>query len=86
MLFIDEVDVFFEKKFYGSTYSPLAVLKEKSIQDVIRFIWAKHLEDKHSKITTDVWKSEEYKKVKEAFPTWIKLIDEGIKGMCSDVS
>jgi len=40
ILFIDEVDVFFEKQFFGELYLPVALLKEKEFQDIVQYIWA----------------------------------------------
>jgi hypothetical protein len=40
ILLIDEVDVFFEKEYYGKTYKPLLKLNDKASQDFIKFVFA----------------------------------------------
>ena len=39
ILFIDEVDVFFQDNFYGNIYNPCASLKDNTINDLAKFIW-----------------------------------------------
>ena len=39
VLLIDEVDVFFSKDFYGNSYRPSLNLTEKTIGDLIWWIW-----------------------------------------------
>ena len=39
VLLIDEVDVFFSKDFYGNYYRPSLDLRDKTITDLITFIW-----------------------------------------------
>jgi hypothetical protein len=40
VLFIDEVDVFFNKEFYGNVYSPVARICSKEIRELIDLIWS----------------------------------------------
>jgi hypothetical protein len=42
VLLIDEVDVFFKKDFYGSSYRPLATLQSKSFADLVKYAWELH--------------------------------------------
>ena len=39
VILIDEVDVFFSKDFYGNYYRPSLDLRDKTITDLIHFIW-----------------------------------------------
>jgi hypothetical protein len=39
ILLIDEVDVFFNKDFYGNHYKPLASLKDSTISELINYCW-----------------------------------------------
>ena len=39
VLLIDEVDVFFSKDFYGNSYRPSLNLTDKTIKDLIWYIW-----------------------------------------------
>ena len=58
VLLIDEVDVFFGSSFYGNIYQPKLVVKDKCIQDLIKFIW----EERQNNLTYDtVYNSEQFK-------------------------
>ncbi|ETO30348.1 hypothetical protein RFI_06774, partial [Reticulomyxa filosa] len=82
ILLIDEVDVFFNKDFYGSCYSPAATLRHDAITKLIDFIW----KNKNSFLKLkDVKQSNEYKACCNVLKEWDSLLDEAIKDMLSDV-
>ncbi|ETN98602.1 hypothetical protein RFI_38890, partial [Reticulomyxa filosa] len=82
VLLIDEVNVFFNKEFYGSYYSPAATLRHDAITKLINYIW----EHRKSFLRLGVvQQSNEYKSCCDALKGWDALLDEAIKDMLSDV-
>ncbi|ETO36876.1 hypothetical protein RFI_00186, partial [Reticulomyxa filosa] len=81
ILLIDEVDVFFNKDFYGSCYSPAVTLRHDTITKLIDFIW----KNKASLKFDDVKRSNEYKACCNILKAWDSLLDEAIKDMLSDI-
>lgn len=61
VLLIDEVDVFFDKDFYGNFYAPVAILKNENVQAIIKQIWEQRESFKSLK---DYQTSPEYSKCK----------------------
>ncbi|ETO08017.1 hypothetical protein RFI_29373 [Reticulomyxa filosa] len=82
ILLIDEVDVFFNKDFYGNCYSPAATLRHDTITKLIDFIWKDR--DSYLKLA-DVRQSNEYKACLNILKKWSVLLDEAIKDMLNDV-
>ncbi|ETN97269.1 hypothetical protein RFI_40262, partial [Reticulomyxa filosa] len=82
VLLIDEVDVFFNKEFYGSCYSPAATLRHDAITRLISYIWENH--ESLSRLD-DVKRSREYEECCKVLHGWDALLDEAIKDMLSDV-
>lgn len=39
VLLVDEADVFFDKKYYGSAYRPAIRLKDQSVTDLLKYVW-----------------------------------------------
>ncbi|ETO10976.1 hypothetical protein RFI_26400 [Reticulomyxa filosa] len=82
VLLIDEVDVFFNKEFYGSCYSPAATLRHDSITKLVDYIW----NNKKSFLKLrDVKQSNEYKECCKVLKEWETLLDEAIKDMLDDI-
>ncbi|CAF4542845.1 unnamed protein product [Rotaria sp. Silwood2] len=83
ILLIDEVDVFFNREFYGNVYTPAASLRDRTITSLVNFIW----KERKSRLTLNKIKdTDEYKICCAKFPTWEPLIQEAIKDMLSDVN
>ncbi|ETO08396.1 Helicase conserved domain containing protein [Reticulomyxa filosa] len=82
ILLIDEVDVFFNKEFYGSCYSPAATIRHDSITKLINFIWNNR--SAGLKLRT-VQTSNEYKECCNVLKEWNSLLDEAIKDMLNDI-
>lgn len=40
ILFIDEVDVFFEKKFFGELYRPITMIYQNEFRNVLEYVWS----------------------------------------------
>ncbi|ETO04255.1 hypothetical protein RFI_33142, partial [Reticulomyxa filosa] len=82
ILLIDEVDVFFNKEFYGDCYSPAATLRHDVITNLIDYIWA----NRNSYPTLDgIRESEEYEECCNVLKEWSALLDEAIKDMLNDI-
>ena len=79
---IDEVDVFFSKEFYGSSYCPQTNIQHVSIKNLCDYIW----ENKEVKLyLKQIKETTQYKDVTTAFPGWGEVIDEAIKSMLDSV-
>lgn len=81
VLLIDEVDVFFNQDFYGSLYTPAAILRSDDVTKLIRYIW----QGRNNNLSLrDVEKTPEYIaccasiKCKE-------IVKEAVKDMLADV-
>jgi hypothetical protein len=90
ILLIDEVDVFFDPKFYGGLYNEFATLKGKSLPAVaalIRFIWSLRGDTSNSEtIWNKVITSAEYKQCQQCFhESWHFIVEEASKHMLIDV-
>ena len=83
ILLIDEVDVFFSSDFYGSYYSPLLILKEKTITDLIKHVWASR---NQSTSFMQLTMSEPYKKCIARFAKLKTVLDEDLKKMLVDLA
>ncbi|XP_065663342.1 uncharacterized protein LOC136085801 [Hydra vulgaris] len=82
ILLIDEVDVFFNKDFYGNLYTPLARIKNPCIADLTRYIWSHRKE----KLTLKhLQSSPEYQACCNYFKDWDFLVTEAVKDMLTDV-
>jgi hypothetical protein len=84
VLLVDEVDVFFTKDFYGSTYNPACDLKHSLISDLIRQVWDEGLA---TTLTLDMVKGwPVYNRICSVFPNWTFLIDAAITQMIQDLA
>ncbi|ETO06880.1 hypothetical protein RFI_30511 [Reticulomyxa filosa] len=82
ILLIDEVDVFFNKEFYGGCYSPAATIRHDSVTKLIDFIWKNKSVDLTLKAVKE---SSEYKACFDILEGCCPLLDEAIKDMLNDV-
>lgn len=81
-LLIDEVDVFFSSSFYGNTYQPCLVVKDKCIQALIRYIWDERANEPTFPTITS---SDQFKACEAEVPKYMELLKEGIKEMLFDL-
>lgn len=51
ILVLDEVDVFFDERYFGEIYRPGIKIDGQKVRDLLSFIW-KNRGDKHTKIQT----------------------------------
>jgi GTP-binding protein EngB required for normal cell division len=85
ILLIDEVDVFFNKDFYGNIYRPLVKLVDPSVTALIHYIWSikdRSLDLKLGKIRN----SAAYQECHTKFGRWGFLVDNAVKAMLSDIA
>lgn len=78
LLLVDEVDVFFNKDFYGELYSISASLRNELITNLVNYIWQKKL------ILTSlaqIQTAPAYKACRAHYGKWSFLLDEAIKDM-----
>ena len=67
VLLIDEVDVFFEKEYHGSTYRPALKLKDAASRDFIKFVFGEL--ERNPKVTTeDLAASRQFKSLLAKYP------------------
>ena len=82
VLLIDEVDVFFNKDFYGNLYIPSVSLKDPTINALVNYIW----KNKLLELTPAMLEAtKEYKACVSTFVGWEFLIREAVKDMLADV-
>ncbi|ETO12035.1 hypothetical protein RFI_25340 [Reticulomyxa filosa] len=82
VLLIDEVDVFFNREFYGRCYSPAAILRHGDITRLLDLIW----QNRNANWTlAQVEQSNEYKACCNVLKGWDALLNEAIKDMLNDV-
>jgi predicted GTPase len=83
VLLIDEVDVFFNKDFYGNLYSPGASLRDEAIVQLINLIW----QERASRLSFHNIKARpEFIACCNKFKGWEFLIQEAVKDMLIDVA
>ncbi|CAL6089204.1 Helicase-related_protein [Hexamita inflata] len=84
ILLIDEVDVFFNKDFYGNSYSPLAQVKSVEITSLIDYIWKNR--NNSSEINYQkIKQTEQYKQCRKSLDGWEELLNQAILTLISDV-
>jgi hypothetical protein len=80
VLLIDEVDVFFNKDFYGNLYTPIVNLRKASVTALADLIWQK----KGGLYFNHLRKSAAYKNCCGAFEGWEFLVETAAKQMLAD--
>ena len=81
------MDLFFNKEFYGNTYTPDTVIKDQTIGQLTDLIWNNYSNiGRKLTLTFDAIKrSKEYNCGKKKFGNWMDLINEAIKDTICDV-
>lgn len=88
-LLIDEVDVFFNKSFYGNLYVPSVSLKHDTITALVNVIWEgqqRWKQIKTKRAFQEIVATKEYQECKKIHVGWEFLIEEGIKDMLADLN
>lgn len=84
ILLIDEIDVFFNKDFYGNAYNPVARIRHDEFLELANYIWNQN--QNQGLDLSVVQGSPEYNKYLTLFhKDWHKLIGEALKDMMSDL-
>ncbi len=87
ILLIDEVDVFLDQDFYGSSYNPVAKLVHTTVESLIRAIWEKHktIAIKSKLNFSTISELSQYKECIQQFSRWNDLIEHNVKSMLLDL-
>jgi hypothetical protein len=83
ILLVDEVDVFFNKDFYGNSYRPVARVAGPEVEELVRMLWSKRGNARELSLPL-VRKWREYEACRR-FLSKGEILDEAIKGMVSDL-
>mmetsp|Transcript_25094 Transcript_25094/g.54270 ORF Transcript_25094/g.54270 Transcript_25094/m.54270 type:complete len:3102 (+) Transcript_25094:270-9575(+) len=83
VLLIDEVDVFFNKDFYGSAYRPLAKVVHPTISDMLDALWSKRGEKSLNFRTAQALPV--YAALMARYPGWTFIFQEAVKDMLNDL-
>ena len=79
ILIIDEIDVLFNRDYYGDTFNLAASLEHQSIRELLKFIWNNRSNNQlsHKFIT----KSSEFKEVIKHYSSLDKILSNQVHGM-----
>ncbi|CAL6013564.1 Helicase-related_protein [Hexamita inflata] len=84
VLMIDEVDVFFNESFYGSSYTPMARVQNSEIKSLLDYVWQnrnqKNLMNKNS-----ITKTQEYLNCEKSLKGWEELLKQALINMLADI-
>jgi len=101
ILLIDEVDVFFSKRFYGNQYIPSFKYQHEYINDLFDFIWGKRFLllnfeknlnyktekfERYTQFRKELEETKEFKKCQTLFSTCKELLNEAIKDILDDLT
>jgi SecA DEAD-like domain len=84
IVIIDEVDVFFNRAFYGSFYNPVLRFNPegcKQIADLVTTIWTMHKHGSSLTTLTEIQKTPMYKACLKKWSSLTPLLDKAIKEM-----
>ena len=84
VLFIDEVDVFFEKQFFGAIYQPYSFIKEDSFRNMLQMMWEKKKGGCRS--YQEVVKAPEFTECLEKYSDWQELVKEQSTAVYEDLT
>ena len=84
VLLIDEVDVFFNKDFYGNLYRPLTTIKHPTISALVEHIWSNR-NNRSAVSYKALLASDLFAKCCREFPGYESLLQECLKTMLIDL-
>ncbi|CAL6057004.1 Helicase-related_protein [Hexamita inflata] len=84
VLMIDEVDVFFNESFYGSSYRPMARIQNTEIKELLNYIWSNRNEKNLLKRNA-IMKSQVYLNCEKSLKGWENLLKEALSNMLADI-
>jgi hypothetical protein len=82
ILLIDEVDVFFSKKFYGTTYNPGTSIKSPSITAFVEWLWANN----KGMTVAKALQCQEFQTMLKEFPGCAELLNHAVQCMVSHMA
>jgi len=83
ILLIDEVDVFFDRDFYGSSYNPSTYIRDKDINEIMEYIWKNRTNQAQ---LVQVRKQPPYIRLQEKYAKFLGVISNGVSKMVADVT
>jgi len=85
ILVIDEIDVFFNERFYGNLYTPLACLRHPTITNLVKDVWQQTRDRGANRMSLQALKQRSpYQQAIAAFPAHQALVAEALKDMARD--
>jgi hypothetical protein len=84
ILLIDEVDVFFSKDFYGNLYKPLSQIRDTTIDELLKYVWANRNIKNNIQFNT-LKTTKQFLNCLKRFTNCSALIEECVKTMLSDL-
>lgn len=82
VLVIDEIDVFFDERFYGELYSPSISFESKNIKDLIKLVWREVKKTKNVS-SNSIIQTNEFKAIISEYPQLQKFFQNQVNGMIS---
>ncbi|CAL6025608.1 Helicase-related_protein [Hexamita inflata] len=84
VLMIDEVDVFFNESFYGSSYTPMARVQNSEIKALLDYVW-QNRNEKNLMNNNSIMKTQEYLNCEKSLKGWEELLKEALNNMILDI-
>ncbi|CAL6013558.1 Helicase-related_protein [Hexamita inflata] len=84
ILMIDEVDVFFNESFYGSSYTPMARVQNAEIKALLDYVW-QNRNEKNLMNKNSITKTQEYLYCEKSLKGWEDLLKEALNNMILDI-
>lgn len=78
---IDEVDIFFDERFFGSTYCPGIKLTDPILARFLEYVWKEVSKLGENIDPPALIASQEFKKLVERYPSLSKLLENQVHGM-----
>ena len=85
ILLVDEVDVFFGREFYGSTYNQVVEFREPEVATILKRIWEAHTRAGHRLRLNDIKSMSAYKSLLNKMAAFAFLLDNEIALMLNQV-
>ncbi|CAL6043161.1 Helicase-related_protein [Hexamita inflata] len=84
VLMIDEVDVFFNESFYGSSYTPMARVLNPEIKALIDYVW-QNRNEKNLLRKNEIMKSQVYLNCEISLKGWEELLKQALNNILVDI-
>ncbi|CAL6043111.1 Helicase-related_protein [Hexamita inflata] len=84
VLMIDEVDVFFNESFYGSSYTPMARVQNTEIKSLLDYVW-QNRNEKNLLKKNAIMKQQVYLNCEKSLKGWEELLKQALINMLADI-